>query len=79
MKENIIIRLERENEYRISARSNSEVDVAEICALFGGGGHKKAAGGRVEAENAEEAVKIITEPFRKAVMKHLEENNVQKK
>lgn len=71
--------LERKNEYRISARSNSEVDVAEICALFGGGGHKKAAGGRVEAESVEEAVKIITEPFRKAVEKHLEENNVQKK
>lgn len=71
--------LERENEYRISARSNSDVDVAEICALFGGGGHKKAAGGRIEAENAEEAVKIITEPFRNAVMKHLEEKNVQKK
>ncbi len=65
---------ERENEYRISARSNSDVDVAEICALFGGGGHKKAAGGRVEAESAEKAVEIITEPFRKAVMKHLEEN-----
>lgn len=71
--------MERENEYRISARSNSDVDVAEICALFGGGGHKKAAGGRVEAENTEDAVKIITEPFRKAVMKHLEEKNVQKK
>ena len=71
--------LERENEYRISARSNSEIDVAEICAIFGGGGHKKAAGGRVEAESVEEAVKIITEPFRKAVEKHLEENNVQKK
>ncbi len=65
---------ERLNEFRISARSNRDVDVAEICALFGGGGHKKAAGGRVEAESAEEAVKIITEPFRKAVMKHLEEN-----
>lgn len=31
-------------EYKISMRSNDKVNVAEIAALFGGGGHKKAAG-----------------------------------
>ncbi len=70
---------EKEREYRISARSNSDIDVAEICAQFGGGGHKKAAGGRVEADSTEEAVNIITEAFRNAVMKHLEESDVKKK
>lgn len=69
---------ENEKEYRISSRSNSEIDVAEICAQFGGGGHKKAAGGRIEAETTKEAVTKITEAFKKAVMKHLEEKNGQK-
>ncbi|MBS6195239.1 MAG: DHH family phosphoesterase [Clostridiales bacterium] len=31
-------------EYKVSMRSNGKVDVAKICAYFGGGGHKKAAG-----------------------------------
>jgi len=30
--------------YRLSMRSNEYVDVANICAAFDGGGHKKAAG-----------------------------------
>lgn len=31
-------------EYKVSMRSDDTVNVAEIAALFGGGGHKKAAG-----------------------------------
>ncbi|NBH84037.1 bifunctional oligoribonuclease/PAP phosphatase NrnA [bacterium C-53] len=31
-------------EYKVSMRSNDLVDVAAIAAVFGGGGHKKAAG-----------------------------------
>lgn len=31
-------------EYKVSLRSNGNVDVAEIAKLFGGGGHKRAAG-----------------------------------
>lgn len=31
-------------EYKVSMRANDRVDVAAICAMFGGGGHKKAAG-----------------------------------
>lgn len=30
--------------FRVSMRSNGRVDVSEICAEFGGGGHAKAAG-----------------------------------
>ena len=30
--------------YNISMRSTNKVDVSEICKLFGGGGHKNAAG-----------------------------------
>ena len=32
------------HEYKVSMRSNGPVDVSEICAYFGGGGHVKAAG-----------------------------------
>ena len=33
-----------ENEYKISMRSNNDVNVSEIAGSFGGGGHIKAAG-----------------------------------
>ena len=31
-------------EYKVSLRSDDSVNVAEVAAYFGGGGHKKAAG-----------------------------------
>ena len=31
-------------EYKVSMRSNDEINVSKIATLFGGGGHKKAAG-----------------------------------
>lgn len=31
-------------EYKVSLRSDSEVDVSKVASYFGGGGHKKAAG-----------------------------------
>ena len=42
--------------YRISMRSSCHVDVAAICATFGGGGHVKAAGCTVTCEDGMEAV-----------------------
>lgn len=33
---------------KVSFRSNDYVDVSEICLVFGGGGHKKAAGVKIE-------------------------------
>ena len=48
--------------FRVSMRSNSDVDVAKICAAFGGGGHIRAAGCSLEAENIEQAIeKVLTE------------------
>ena len=35
---------ERENGYKVSLRSDDSIDSAQICAVFGGGGHKCAAG-----------------------------------
>ena len=35
-------------EYKVSLRSNGEVDVAKVAAFFGGGGHVKAAGATMQ-------------------------------
>ena len=40
----ILIREEGMQNYKVSMRSNGKVDVSKICCLFGGGGHKMAAG-----------------------------------
>ena len=39
-----------EGEYRVSLRSKGDIDVARIAESFGGGGHKNAAGCRVEGD-----------------------------
>jgi phosphoesterase RecJ-like protein len=46
--------------YKISMRSKGKVDVASIAAIFGGGGHKKAAGCVIEG-NIDEVKKKLVE------------------
>ena len=51
---------ERENGvYKISTRSSCNVNVADICAKFGGGGHFAAAGCSVNADEVDNAVDVI--------------------
>lgn len=45
--------------YRVSTRSNGDSDVAALCALFGGGGHAKAAGCTLSGMSFDEAVSTI--------------------
>ncbi len=45
--------------FRVSTRSNGAYDVSALCALFGGGGHKKAAGCTVTAADMDEAMNKI--------------------
>ena len=40
----ILVREEGAQLHKVSMRSNGKVDVSKICCLFGGGGHKMAAG-----------------------------------
>lgn len=40
----ITVREKDNGEYRISVRTNDNIDASEICSQFGGGGHKAAAG-----------------------------------
>ena len=40
-----------ENKFRVSMRSSCDFDVSEICALYGGGGHVRAAGCTLVADS----------------------------
>ena len=55
----------RQNEpngaFRVSLRSSCDVDVANVCAAFGGGGHAKAAGCSITAPTAQEAVEMLVD------------------
>lgn len=44
---NITVREETDGTCKISMRSTEEVNSSDICAVFGGGGHKMAAGCRI--------------------------------
>lgn len=57
---------EKEKGYKASLRSNEYVNVSEICLMFGGGGHIKAAGANMSMPLEEAKKAIITE-----VSKHL--------
>ncbi|MBQ9461931.1 MAG: bifunctional oligoribonuclease/PAP phosphatase NrnA [Clostridia bacterium] len=49
----VTIKQKGEKLCRISVRASDGVDASEICSLFGGGGHKGAAGCSIEASPAE--------------------------
>ncbi len=49
----------REGEFRVSMRSATDFDVAAVCAAFGGGGHKRAAGCTVTASTIGDAEKKL--------------------
>ena len=50
---------EATNGYKVSMRSKEELNVAEICLLLGGGGHKRAAGCFVSGTLEEAKAKIL--------------------
>ena len=56
---------EKDDGFKISFRSNN-IDVSDICMLFGGGGHKLAAGCQIES-SIEEVRKAVVEE----TIKHL--------
>lgn len=58
----IFLRETDENTYKISLRSNDYANVSDICLLFGGGGHIRAAGGIISGLPFEKAKeKIVSE------------------
>jgi phosphoesterase RecJ-like protein len=59
----ILLREVNGQRYKISMRSKGTIDVANICNIFGGGGHKNAAGCNIDG-NMEEVKKKLKEAFR---------------
>lgn len=56
-----------ESKYTVSSRSNCDINVSDICATLGGGGHAKAAGANLTASSPAEALKIVQELFEGAL------------
>ena len=52
---------EQTNLYKVSRRSNDYVNVSDVCLMFGGGGHEKAAGAVVQGDIETVKQKIINE------------------
>lgn len=52
---------EKEKGFKASLRSNEYVNVSEVCLMFGGGGHIKAAGATLNMQFEEAKKAIITE------------------
>ncbi len=52
---------EKEEGYKISLRSNDYVNVSDICLMFSGGGHIRAAGGFINLPFEQAKEKIIEE------------------
>lgn len=54
-------RADDENAYKISMRSNSDINVSDICYVFGGGGHPKAAGALIQGDVEQVKEKLMKE------------------
>ncbi len=61
----VYIRRRRGGEYKISLRSNEYVDVAELAAVFGGGGHHHASGYSVFDKSVDEIVEELSKELDK--------------
>ena len=48
-----------DNTFWVSARSSCDFDVATLCSNFGGGGHKRAAGCNLKANDIKDAVEKL--------------------
>lgn len=55
---------EQEEGYKVSLRSNEYVNVSEICLMFNGGGHLRAAGGTISG-TLEQAKEIVLNECKK--------------
>ncbi len=55
----ILLRQVDDRRYKVSMRSKGTVDVADVCGLFGGGGHKNAAGCHIDGSLAEVEAKLL--------------------
>lgn len=52
---------DNENVYKVSLRSEDNINVSDICLLFGGGGHARAAGALIQGTVEEVKEKLMKE------------------
>lgn len=52
---------EAEDGYKISLRSNEYINVSEVCLMFGGGGHPRAAGCKIQGTPEQIKNKLVSE------------------
>lgn len=64
VKISIFAREREDGLYKISTRSACNINVADLCAKFGGGGHFAAAGCSVQADEVDNAVRTMMEECR---------------
>ena len=57
----VFIRQKEENSYKISLRSGNKVNVSDVCLMFGGGGHQRAAGALIQGSLEQVKEKILKE------------------
>lgn len=62
----ILIKEKEENLYKISMRSGDYVNVSDVCLMFGGGGHQRAAGATVQG-TLEQVKERVLKEVRKAL------------
>lgn len=53
--------------FRVSMRANIDFDVSAVCATFGGGGHRRAAGATVHAASLAEAEAMVVTAIQNAM------------
>ncbi len=56
-----IRQIDNEQKYKISMRSTNDINVSDICYLFGGGGHPRAAGCLIQGTLEQVREKILSE------------------
>ncbi|MBQ7907351.1 MAG: bifunctional oligoribonuclease/PAP phosphatase NrnA [Clostridia bacterium] len=56
--------------YSLSSRANTDIDVSAVCQSIGGGGHTRAAGATLYAENARAAINMVKELFGKSIKEY---------
>lgn len=57
----IFVRQKDENTYKISLRSSEKVNASDVCLMFGGGGHPRAAGASIQGNLEQVKEKIVKE------------------
>ena len=62
----VYIKVRSDNECKVSLRSNKYVDVSEVAALLGGGGHLRASGLTVN-DTLEKTIEILHDAIKKVI------------